>query len=154
MSELSFCEACQGTLCDLHGVTSVGAVVWTGAHTWAHPDTHRNVWMFFPGSKCGFYIPHSSLAFCVLGDLPKIQCQPILTELWSQHCRCYSKTKHTQAHMNAHSYALNQVNCGSKAFMLCNSYSSPLLLISERGSRKWLAEKGEVAGLELAFWHC
>lgn len=35
---------------------ALAAVTWTGAHTHtrAHPETHRNVWMFFPGSKCGF----------------------------------------------------------------------------------------------------
>lgn len=94
--------------CKRHKLPSVKAATWTGAHMWAHPDTHRNVWMFFPGSQCGLCIPHSFLALCVLADLSKIQWQTILTALWSQRCRHhrFSNTKHThtQTHIWTHTH--------------------------------------------------
>lgn len=73
---------------------ALAAVAWTGVHIWAHPEITGMSECFFLDLNVGFHIPHSSLAFYVLSDLPEIQCQTILTALWSQHCRHFSKTKH------------------------------------------------------------
>lgn len=134
-SELSYCDACQ--CCKRHKLLSCHMD--RGTHVSTPTDTHRNVWMFFPGSLCGLCIPHSFLALCVLGDLSKILCQTILTALWSQHCRHHhcSNTKHTQAHMNAHS--INQVNCRAKPLRYATAMAQ-LSSLSLRGGLQceWL----------------
>lgn len=110
---------------------ALAAVAWTGAHIWAHPDTHRNVWMFFPGSKCGFHIPHSSLAFCVLSDFPKIQCQPTLTHY------DLSVAEAAQRQIT-HERILNQLNCRPKP--LC--YATTIAPFSSSSLREGSLESG------------
>lgn len=74
--ELSYCKACYGTFCNLYEALRKKTVAWTRAHT-GHTQTHTGMsGCFFLDLNVGFYIPHSSLALCVLGDLPKSQCQP------------------------------------------------------------------------------
>lgn len=114
---------------------------------------------FFLDLNVGFHIPHSSLAFCVPTDLPEfsvpdqarfaLNLRALPTQL-EDKTHTHRRTQ-AEAHMKKLTHTHLTRSTESNAFMLCNSYSSSLLLTSrkERASLLLLKKREVVHVLDL-----